>query len=161
MYWFRRVKLKRVNIGKNVVLVARESLSHINCPYAMIRNVIDWNAFSGLQTLQGWALWANRKGWNTFGFALCGHATFLNLRCGWRRIWLWPNLVDASPQKALLFPWSRAKLPLCVFLSLWFSGESRCCSALKKAECSSVCSWCPTSCALLPWSNEVQCKMWT
>lgn len=47
------------------------------------------------------------------------------------------------------------------FLSLWFSGECRCCSALKMAACSSVCSWCLTSCALLPWLNEVQCKMWT
>lgn len=47
------------------------------------------------------------------------------------------------------------------FLSLWFSEGGRCCSALKNAACSSVCSWCLTSCALLLWSNQVQCKMWT
>lgn len=47
------------------------------------------------------------------------------------------------------------------FLSLWYSEGGRCCSALKNAASSSVCSWCLTYSALLHWPSEVQGKLWT
>lgn len=167
MYWFRGVKLKWVNIRRSFVFVACDSFSHLNCPCAKIRNIIEWDAlirFTDLARLS--PMRANSTGENILVFTLCGQqAIFLNFRCGWIRIWLWPDLVDASPQKALLLALVHDQTTtVCVaqgFLSLWFSEGGRCCSALENAACSSVCSRCLTSCALLPWSNDVQCKMWT
>lgn len=86
------------------------------------------------------------------------------------QMWMNKDLIVArfdgcqSPKALLLALVYDQTTIVCVaqgFLSLWFSRGDRCCSALENAAGSSVCSRCLTSCALLPWSNEVQCEMWT
>lgn len=116
IYWFTGAKLRWVNIRKKFFLIACESFSYLNCPYAKIRNIVEWDALIRFTDLARLAVWANSKGGNIFVFTLCGQAIFLNLRWGWIRIWLWPNLVNASPQKALMLPWAMANLPQNVWL---------------------------------------------
>lgn len=58
-----------------------------------------------------------------------------------------------------LGPWPNHH-SVCSLRHLFSEGGTRC-SILEKTLCALQCFiWCLTSCALLPWANEVQCKMW-
>lgn len=117
---------------------------------------------SGLQTLQGLLCGQRRE-------HFCLHSMWTS-NISESQMWLNKDLNVAkfgkcqSPKSPYVTLVHGQTTTACVaqgFLSLWFSEGGRCCSALKNAACSPVYSWCLTSSALLPWPNEVQCKLWT
>lgn len=70
-------------------------------------------------------------------------------------------MVDCCPQKALLLalgPWPNHK---CVQPEVSVFRRSYMLLCVGKVLCVLQCFiWCLTSCVLLPWVDEVQCKMW-